>query len=218
MNLDIICNSYSYTFLLLMASLTNGFKYDVFLSFKVDDTASDFAGNLYKALNDRGIRTFMDDDNKKLENREKHFKTIEESKTAIIVLSKNYASSLSCLEQLASILDCMKRKRRLVWPVFYNMGPSDVRSKTRTGKLMGVHKAWSNHYKNRLKKTKKALHQVADLSGFHLNNGYYAVFYLLFCVYICNPKTLKNRVRYLSFSDYIIRTPHKHHFSKEKQF
>jgi len=166
-----------------MASLTNGFKYDVFLSFKAEDTASDFAGNLYNALKDRGIRTFMDD-NKKRENGEKLFKTIEESKTAIIVLSKSYASSLFCLEQLASILDCMKGKRKLVWPVFYNMDPSNVRSKTRTGKLMGVHKAWFNHYKNSLKKTKKALHQVADLSGFHLNNGYYAVFYLLFCVYM----------------------------------
>nr|WIL60033.1 nodulation protein [Melilotus officinalis] len=155
-----------------MASLTNRFKYDVFLSFKAEeDTVSDFTGNLYKALNDKGIRTFMDD-NKKLENGKKLFNIIEESNTAIIVLSKNYASSLFCLDQLARILDCMKAKRRLVWPVFYNVDPSNVqRKKTRTGKLMGIHKTWSNHYKNRLKKTKKALHQVADLSGFHLNNG-----------------------------------------------
>nr|WIL60028.1 nodulation protein [Melilotus officinalis] len=156
-----------------MASLTNRFKYDVFLSFKAEeDTASDFAGNLYKALNDKGICTFMDQDHdKKLQKGEKLFKTIEESKTAIIVLSKNYASSLFCLEQLARILDCMKAKRRLVWPVFYNMDPSNLQRKTRSGKLMGIHKVWSNHYKNRLKKTKKALHQVANLSGFHLNNG-----------------------------------------------
>jgi len=162
-----------------MASLTNGFKYDVFLSFKGEEHVSDFARSLCKALNDRGICTVMDD-NKKRENGEKLFKTIEESKTAIIVLSKNYASSLSCLEQLATIMDCMKVKRRLVWPIFYNLDPSKVRSKTRTGKLMGVHKAWSNHYKNRLKKTKKALHQVVELSGFHLNNGYmlYFIYYL----------------------------------------
>jgi len=34
----------------------------------------------------------------------------------------------------------------------------------------------------------------------------------------CNPETSKNRARYIIFSDYIIRTPHKHHFSREKQF
>ena len=33
-----------------------------------------------------------------------------------------------------------------------------------------------------------------------------------------NPKISKNRARYMIFSNYIIRTPPKHHFSKEKQF
>ena len=36
---------------------------------------------------------------------------------------------------------------------------------------------------------------------------------------ICNLETSKNKVRYMIFSDYIIRTPPpKHHFSREKQF
>jgi len=34
----------------------------------------------------------------------------------------------------------------------------------------------------------------------------------------CNPETSKNRARYMIFSDYIIQTPHKHHFSRKKQF
>jgi len=34
----------------------------------------------------------------------------------------------------------------------------------------------------------------------------------------CNPETSKNRTRYMIFPDYIIRTPPKHHFSREKQF
>ena len=33
-----------------------------------------------------------------------------------------------------------------------------------------------------------------------------------------NSKTSKNRARYMIFSDYIIQTPRKHHFSREKQF
>ena len=34
----------------------------------------------------------------------------------------------------------------------------------------------------------------------------------------CNPETSTNRTRYMIFSDYIIETPPKHPFSREKQF
>ena len=56
-------------------------------------------------------------------------KAIEESKIAIIVLSINYASSSFCLDELETILDCLKRKRMLVLPVFYNVDHSQVRMK-----------------------------------------------------------------------------------------
>ncbi|KAG4939855.1 hypothetical protein AAZX31_16G191200 [Glycine max] len=36
--------------------------YDVFLSFKGEDTRQDFTGYVYKALDDRGIYTFIDDE------------------------------------------------------------------------------------------------------------------------------------------------------------
>jgi hypothetical protein len=51
------CSSFS--------SFTYGFTYDVFLSFKGSDTRYGFTGNLYNALCDSGVHTFID-------NRELH--------------------------------------------------------------------------------------------------------------------------------------------------
>ncbi|GKC76426.1 Toll/interleukin-1 receptor domain-containing protein, partial [Tanacetum coccineum] len=38
------------------------FKYDDFLSFRGDDTRNNFVSHLYKALEQRGIRTYKDDE------------------------------------------------------------------------------------------------------------------------------------------------------------
>jgi len=87
---------------------TPRFGYDVFLSFRGGDTRHGFTGNLYKALCNRGIHTFIDDE--ELQSGEEITpalqKSIEESRIAIVVLSQNYASSSFCLDELATILHC----------------------------------------------------------------------------------------------------------------
>ncbi|XP_039682515.1 TMV resistance protein N-like [Medicago truncatula] len=149
-----------------MASLADQFKYDVFLSFRGEDTRHGFTGYLKKALDDKGVRTFMDD--KELRKGEEItpslLKAIEQSMMAIVVLSENYASSSFCLQELSKILDTMKDMvGRSVFPVFYKVDPSDVRKLKRSfGEGMDKHKANSN-----LDKWKVSLHQVTDLSGFH---------------------------------------------------
>ncbi|RHN79038.1 putative TIR domain, winged helix-turn-helix DNA-binding domain-containing protein [Medicago truncatula] len=149
-----------------MASVNQEFKYDVFLSFRGEDTRYGFTGHLWKALDDKGVRTFMDDG--KLQKGDEItpslFKAIDESKIAIVVLSKNYASSSFCLQELSKILDTMKDKAgHSVFPVFYKVDPSDIRKLKRSfGEAMDKHKANSS-----LDKWKVSLHQVADLSGFH---------------------------------------------------
>ena len=73
----------------------SSWKYDVFLSFCGDDTCKNFRDHLYATLKQKCIITFMDDE--KLERgkyiSQELLKAIEESKYAIVVLSKNYASS-----------------------------------------------------------------------------------------------------------------------------
>ncbi|KAB1226183.1 Protein SUPPRESSOR OF npr1-1, CONSTITUTIVE 1 [Morella rubra] len=41
-------------------------------------------------------------------------------------LSKNYASSTWCLEELMKILKYMETKQQMVLPVFYQVDPSEV--------------------------------------------------------------------------------------------
>ena len=159
------------------------FTYDVFLSFRGEDTRYGFTGNLYKALCDRGIHTFIDDED--LQSGEEItpalVKVIEESRIAIIVLSHNYASSSFCLDELAAILDC-KNKGLLVIPVFYKVDPSDVRHQRGS-----YEEALTNHQrrfkskKEKLQKWKMTLRQVADFSGYHFKNGYppYQSFYFI---------------------------------------
>jgi hypothetical protein len=154
-----------------MASVSNEFTYDVFLSFRGEDTRYSFTGNLWKALHDRGIHTFMDDEELRKGNEitPSLVKAIEGSNMAIIVLSKNYASSSFCLQELSNILDSTKEKGRLVLPVFYEVDPSDVRKLTGSYReAMDIHEARYNiNSTNMLQKWKDALHQVANLSGFH---------------------------------------------------
>ncbi|KAM7466186.1 hypothetical protein LguiB_013748 [Lonicera macranthoides] len=107
-------------------------NYDVFLSFRGEDTRKNFTDHLYDALTRAGIRTFRDDDQLP---RGKHIpfqlmKAIEESRISIIVFSKNYASSSWCLDELVKVLECKNTRGQLVLPVFYDVDPSHVRKQT----------------------------------------------------------------------------------------
>ncbi|AES86778.1 disease resistance protein (TIR-NBS-LRR class) [Medicago truncatula] len=44
-----------------LSSFTCDWTYDVFLSFRGIDTRNNFTGNLYNSLNQRGIKTFFDE-------------------------------------------------------------------------------------------------------------------------------------------------------------
>ncbi|KAL6315935.1 hypothetical protein AAG906_013769 [Vitis piasezkii] len=104
-------------------------RYDVFLSFRGEDTRNNFSAHLYHALCQKGINTFIDDD--KLERGQvispALVAAIENSMFSIVVLSKNYAFSRWCLQELVKIVECMKSRRQRVVPIFYNVDPSDVR-------------------------------------------------------------------------------------------
>ncbi|ESW24549.1 hypothetical protein PHAVU_004G139900 [Phaseolus vulgaris] len=152
---------------------SHGFTYDVFLSFRGKDTRYAFTANLFKALDDKGIHSFFDDD--KLESGEEItatlVKAIEESRIAIVVLSPNYASSSFCLDEIATILHC-KTKGLLVIPVFYNVDPSHVRhQKGSYEEALAKHQKRFKAKKEKLQKWKLALRQVADLSGYHFLDG-----------------------------------------------
>ncbi|KAH0775533.1 hypothetical protein KY290_006944 [Solanum tuberosum] len=105
-------------------------KYNVFLSFRGEDTRKTFTGHLYEGLKNRGIFTFQDD--KRLEQGdsipEELLKAIEESQVALIFFSKNYATSRWCLNELVNIMEFKEEENgQTVIPIFYNVDPSHVR-------------------------------------------------------------------------------------------
>jgi hypothetical protein len=160
------------------SSISYGFTYQVFLSFRGSDTRDGFTGHLYKALDDKGIHTFIDDCD--LERGEEItpslVKAIEESRIFIPVFSINYASSSFCLDELVHIIHCSKTKGRLVLPVFFGVDPTDVRHHTGSyGEDLAKHgERFQNNKKNmeRLHQWKIALTQAANLSGYHYSPGY----------------------------------------------
>jgi hypothetical protein len=98
----------------------------------------------------------------------------KESKIAIIVLSKTYAFSSFCLDELSTILDCFEEKKgQFVLPVFFNVDPSDVRH-CRGSYAQGLAK-FGERFKNdqeKLHKWRIALNKVAKIVGFTSTNGY----------------------------------------------
>ncbi|XP_062152336.1 G-type lectin S-receptor-like serine/threonine-protein kinase At4g03230 [Alnus glutinosa] len=146
--------------------------YDVFLSFRGQDTRRAFTAHLYAALRRNDINTFMDD---KLRSEEEIspglLKAIEESAISIIVLSKNYASSPWCLDELMKILECRKTRGQQVLPLFYHVQPSEVRNQSNSvGKAFAKLEERFKHDQMKLQRWKTALLQVANLSGRLLGN------------------------------------------------
>ncbi len=153
------------------SSATHERKYEVFLSFKGTDTRTNFTDHLYAALNQKGIFTFRDD--KELERgiviSPELMKAIEESRFAIVILSKDYASSSWCLTELVKIIECMKKTRLIVVPVFYHVDPSDVQNQRGTfAEAFAKHEERSKD--NILDIWRVALTEVANLSGIHLHD------------------------------------------------
>ncbi|KAG6642023.1 hypothetical protein CIPAW_09G114700 [Carya illinoinensis] len=146
--------------------------YDVFLSFRGEDTRNTFTGHLYNALIIKGINTFRDDVDlqKGDEISPALLEAIEQSKISIIVFSKDYCTSTWCLDELVKILECRKSIGQMVQPIFYNVDPSDVRKQF--VKDLDMHENKVKDDIQRVLRWKVALKEAANLSGWHLDNGH----------------------------------------------
>ncbi|KAI3725422.1 hypothetical protein L1987_65210 [Smallanthus sonchifolius] len=112
---------------------TKSWRYDVFLSFRGEDTRHNFVDHLYNALDQKRIHVFKDDKELSLGKQisPELLQAIEESRFAVVILSKRYADSSWCLDELAKIMECQDQMGQKVLPVFYHVDPSDVRGQKR---------------------------------------------------------------------------------------
>ncbi|KAM3683460.1 hypothetical protein ACJW31_12G149300 [Castanea mollissima] len=147
--------------------------YEVFLSFRGEDTRNSFTDHLYAALQRSGIFAFRD--NERLERGKsispELFKAIEESRISVVVLSKNYTSSTWCLDELAKIIQCKKEKEMIVLPIFYDLDPSDVRKQMGTfAQAFVEHGELLQENTDKVQTWRGALSEVANLSRWHLQD------------------------------------------------
>ncbi|XP_028772518.1 TMV resistance protein N-like [Neltuma alba] len=142
----------------------------VYLSFKGDDETCRFTDMLWAALETDDLNTFWDD--KKLEPGDsislpRHFlKPIRQSNISIVVFSKNYASSIWCLEELSEIAARIHEPRYTVFPIFCDVDPSEIQNQSNS-----FEKAFAQHeqrFPTNLCKAhiwRSAINQVANLSA-----------------------------------------------------
>ncbi|KAL5559999.1 hypothetical protein UlMin_036210 [Ulmus minor] len=143
-------------------------KYDVFISFRGEDTRKGFTSHLHSALCEKQITAYIDQLN--LEKGDTIspalLEAIEESAISIIVFSENYAASRWCLDELVHILKCKEKKNRIVLPIFYGVDPSHIRKQE--GSYADAFVNHKQRFRNRMEKVKEwkqALTKAANLSG-----------------------------------------------------
>ncbi|KAK7294622.1 hypothetical protein RJT34_17511 [Clitoria ternatea] len=142
-------------------------NYDVFLSFRGEETRSTFTTYLYTALKDAGIKVFMDNDLKRGDDISfSLLKAIEDSKISVIIFSTEYAGSRWCLEELEKIIECQRTNGQELMPVFYDVDPSDVRNQRGTfGKAFRRLVKQSSAVEQKVSNWRTALSTAANISG-----------------------------------------------------
>ncbi|CAL2278837.1 unnamed protein product [Prunus armeniaca] len=152
--------------------------YDVFLSFRGEDTRFNFTDHLHSNLTRKGIRTFIDDSLKRGEEISPALlRAIEESKISIIVFSENYASSKWCLDELVKILESKETREQIVWPVFYKVNPSDVRHQRGSfGQALADYECEFKDDMEKVQRWRRTLTEAANLSGWCFMNGHESKF------------------------------------------
>ncbi|XP_010050730.2 disease resistance protein RUN1-like [Eucalyptus grandis] len=143
-----------------------GTDYEVFLSFRGEDTRKGFTDHLYTSLVDAGIRVYRDNDELRVgdEIGSELLRSITQSKISIPIISEDYASSKWCLQELAQMLKCRRSGEQVVLPIFYKVEPSQVRHlKGRFGDAINAHQ--KNSGQMVVKEWEEALNEVSSLKG-----------------------------------------------------
>ncbi|KAL1080357.1 hypothetical protein V6Z11_D10G288700 [Gossypium hirsutum] len=153
------------------SSSSTRLKHQVFLSFRGEDTRLNFTAHLLKALKDKGMNVFFDEETleKGKQLSQALSRAIAASNLSIIVLSVDYASSKSCLAELSDIMHRKDTQGHIVLPIFYHVDPSHVRNLGGSFKTSFIH-----HESNRLhqvQRWKTAFAEIGKLKGWHIEGG-----------------------------------------------
>lgn len=122
--------SFSSFFMALSSSSCSSFStscsrncvYDVFPSFSGEDVRVTFLSHFLKELDRKLITAFKDNEIKRSLSFDPELQhAIKNSRIVVVVLSRNYASSSWCLNELVEIMNCKKKFGQMVISVFYGL-------------------------------------------------------------------------------------------------
>lgn len=160
------------------------YAFDVFLNNRGSDGKT-FASHLYDRLTDHGLRVFLD-----REEMEKGDEltpqingAIKASSVSIAIFSPQYCESSWCLNELLLMLECKRTKGSTILPIFFHVEPSVLRWTEGEKGVYGEALSSLQNKKNSdsqprydpeiIRKWKKALHDVAEISGYELDGKSY---------------------------------------------
>ncbi|XP_039155098.1 toll/interleukin-1 receptor-like protein isoform X2 [Eucalyptus grandis] len=147
--------------------------YDVFISFRGDDSRAGFVSHLDRELRRKEVRVSIDYELERGEKIDSALeRKIESSRIAIVVFSPKFADSTWCLWELSKILEMKHSRGQLVRPVFLGVEPSHVRKQTGVfAEIMVRHEEVFGDGSETVKKWRHALSEAANLSGWPLGNS-----------------------------------------------
>ena len=157
------------------SSFTCQWNYDVFLSFRGENTREGFTSHLYKALSHKGIYTFIDDKLPRGEEiSEELIQARKNSSILVIVFFEHYAESKWCLEELAKIIKCREKDQEVkICLVFYNVNPSEIQNQEGNfGSALSNHEKEFENNKDKVQRWRDALRKAANAFGWHYKKGY----------------------------------------------
>ncbi|CAN6575396.1 unnamed protein product [Malus baccata var. baccata] len=142
-----------------LSTFSKGSLYEVFISFRGEDTP----------LTKAGINAFIDDELRRGEDITTELvRAIQGSRISIIVFSRRYSDSSWCLEELVKIMECRRTLGQLVLPIFYDVDPSHVRKQT--GRFA---QSFLKHTdEKKVERWRAALTEASNLSGWDLRNTF----------------------------------------------
>uniref|UniRef100_A0A7N2LC49 ADP-ribosyl cyclase/cyclic ADP-ribose hydrolase n=1 Tax=Quercus lobata TaxID=97700 RepID=A0A7N2LC49_QUELO len=140
-------------------------EYQVFVSFRGADIRTGFKSHFFAALNHERIGAYRDDIDlpRGGEIGPELLKAIETSRIAVVVFSKNYATSDWCLDELVKIMECKRLLNQRVLPIFYDVSQSEVLEQ-----MGNFAEALLKGPEDKVNNWRAALTEAAGLAGLHL--------------------------------------------------
>ncbi|XP_056163534.1 disease resistance protein RUN1-like [Syzygium oleosum] len=137
-----------------------------------------FVSHLHSALERNKIRAFVDLSLERgLEIAPAINEVIERSRSAIVIISQTYASSPWCLDELDKILECKEKKGQLVFLIFVDVDPREMREQSGPFRQIGQsEKGFRKENANKVRRWRDALHKAGNLTGWPLGNRLEAEF------------------------------------------